>query len=66
MKYERPLSTTELHEIAHYLYGTKAHIQVALSELGFDPDDYPDIRRWLSREVGLRQSNTNHLWYLKD
>jgi hypothetical protein len=61
----RYLSDCELREIARYLNGTKAHLRRALSELGFDPDEYPAMRQWLS-QVRLIQSKTTHRWNIKE
>jgi hypothetical protein len=62
----RYLSSYELREIASYVYGTRANLRHALSELGFDPDEYPKIRQWLAQEVGVVQSRDTHLWHLRE
>jgi hypothetical protein len=55
----RPLSDTDLRTLAAYLQGTNANIGIALSELGFDPWEYPEIRRWLN-DIGFILTDTWH------
>jgi hypothetical protein len=43
----RPLSDVDLRTVAAYLHGTDEDVRIALSELGFDPQQYPQIRKWL-------------------
>jgi hypothetical protein len=44
----RPISDTDLRTLAAYLAGTDDDVEVALSEMGFDPWAYPEICEWLA------------------
>jgi hypothetical protein len=59
--YYRPLSKSDLVDLAEYLYGTDESVEIALSELGFDPDSYPEIEDWL-REIGLVRDLDSSTW----
>ncbi len=52
---DRPLSRLDIQAIADYLVGTSEDLDIALSELGFDPCLYGDgeIAQWLRREADL-------------
>ena len=59
--YDRPLDKSNITELAEYLYGTENSAEIALSELGFDPDLYPEIEEWLS-ELGLVCDRDSGIW----
>lgn len=63
---KRFLLSTDLWTIADYLVGTRASLRTAISELGFDPTQYPKIREWLCCELGLQQNKKTHLWFYKE
>jgi|WetSurMetagenome_2_1015567.scaffolds.fasta_scaffold551052_2 hypothetical protein len=44
----RPFSMTDLCSLASYIIGTNKNVEIALSELGYDPQQYPHIRKWLA------------------
>jgi hypothetical protein len=52
---ERPLSHHDIKTIAQYLAGTNKDLNIAISELGFDPCLYEDgeVAYWLRREANL-------------
>lgn len=51
---ERPISKSDLQAIAAYLEGSEATLAIAVSEMGFDPREYPHMQKWL-QEIGLKQ-----------
>lgn len=53
----RPLSNNDMQDIANYLIGRKAQLALAVSELGFDPSEYPELRVWLL-DMGIYQNRT--------
>jgi hypothetical protein len=57
----RPLSHSDIVDLAEYLFGTEESAEIGLSELGFDPDLYPEIDEWLS-EVGLVRDRDSETW----
>jgi hypothetical protein len=61
---ERPLSHHDLRTLAEYLHGTRRNLQIAASELGFDPSKYP-LRRWLA-ELHLHRDETGRWYYEVD
>jgi len=52
---DRPLSRLDIQAIADYLVGTSDDLDIALSELGFDPCLYSEeeLTQWLRRETDL-------------
>ncbi len=62
----RPLSYDDLRNIADYLQGSHANLHITLSELGYDPETYPRIRRWLQHDFGLIQHPVTHLWQYEE
>jgi hypothetical protein len=56
---ERPLSKNDIQTIADYLLGSSSDLEIALSELGFDPELYSkrEMRCWLYEETTLYQHN---------
>ncbi len=52
---DRSLSRLDIQAIANYLVGTGEDLDIALSELGFDPRLYADgeIAQWLRCEADL-------------
>jgi hypothetical protein len=62
--YNRPLSHADITAIAAYLQGTDEELEIAMSELGFDPCLYMerDLRRWLKREASLSQCRDTRIW----
>lgn len=60
---ERPISQNDLRAIANHLEG-KTDLTIAVSEMGFDPAEYPHMRKWL-REIGLKQDKSTRWYYDK-
>jgi len=58
---ERPISQNDLRAIADHLEG-ETELSIAVSEMGFDPAEYPHMQRWL-QEIGLLTHNGT--WYKK-
>jgi hypothetical protein len=63
-QFERPLYGADIEAIAGYLDGTDEDLEIALSELGFDPCLYEEtqLRRWLEEEAGLAQCERTGVW----
>jgi hypothetical protein len=55
----RPFTDADLRTLAAYLVGTEEDVDIALSELGFDPHEHPEIREWLGG-IGL---TFNRKWH---
>jgi hypothetical protein len=61
--FERPLSRADIGTIADYLDGTAEDLGIALSELGFDPCLYGEMRDWLKKEANLVQCRKTGVWH---
>jgi hypothetical protein len=61
----RPLSRTDIRAIADYLDGTDEDLDIALSELGFDPCLYgeDEMLDWLEEEAGLVLCPDTGTWH---
>jgi hypothetical protein len=55
---------SDIQILAQYLKGTDNSFECALSELGFDPDEYDErkIRKQLRKETGLVQCQDTGIW----
>jgi hypothetical protein len=58
----RYLTRQEILDIAEYLNGQES-LEIALSELGYDPGEYPEMEDWLDVEAGMIQDPDTEVWY---
>jgi hypothetical protein len=58
----RYLTRQEILDIAEYLNGQE-NLEIALSELGYDPTEYEEMAEWLADEAGLIQDPDTEVWY---
>jgi hypothetical protein len=63
--FPRPLSHADIKAIADYLNDTDEDLDIALSELGFDPCLYGEgeMLDWLRDEAGMVRCRDTCTWY---
>lgn len=63
--FPRPLSRTDIKTIGDYLDSTDEDLEIALSELGFDPCLYDEgeMLDWLEEEAGLIRCTDTGTWH---
>jgi hypothetical protein len=61
----RPLSHADIKAITDYLDGTEEDLDIALSELGFDPCLYGEgeMLDWLRDEAGMVRCRDTGMWH---
>ena len=57
----RYLTRNNILEIAEYLNGND-DLEIALSELGFDPALYDEMEKWLSDEANMVRDPDTGIW----
>ena len=61
----RLLSHNDIHAIAEYLIHTDTSLEIGMSELGFDPDEYDEMEKWLWEEYEMFRNPDTCVWSIK-